>query len=189
MRLLLLIITLLSSLSAHAIYIELGLAYNYKKTVLDQVNYSENQSTTGSIDFYFWERVAIEFSYTNSLYVKQEPQYNPLNNNQKRTITQYADIYGTDLMFLFADKKDRFQPFIKGGVAYIKKKQTVLIEGDQSYDVSPKPGYAPSYGAGLKYFITESLAFRASWDVNQTPIDDNTKANDLSGRVGLSWMF
>lgn len=176
--------------AAHAaLGVELGVNYSYKKTFIDSMDNVEQQGTTGTVSMYFWERLAVELSYTNGLYVKKERQDASVNSTTIRVTTQYSDIYGLDLIYVFADRKARFQPFVKGGIAYIKKRQTVQIGTDPSFTIEPNPGYAPGYGAGIKFFFTESMAIRASYDVVKTPIDSNTTADDISGRVGISWMF
>lgn len=193
MKTILFVLLLFSAQSAKAIYTELGLSYNYKKSFFDKNNNTEMQSGTFSLSFYLWDHIAIETSYTNGLYVKKERQSGTDPNIFTRTTTQYSDIYGCDLIYVFADKKDKWQPFIKGGAAYIKKRQVVQDISDTtsnpSWEIKPDPGMAPSYGIGLKYFLTEAIALRANWDVLQTPIDDSTKIEDFTGRLGLSWMF
>ena len=82
-----------------------------------------------------------------------------------------------------------FQPYIKGGAAYIVKKQVVQIAGSTPYDVSPSPGWGPSYGVGAKLMVTDSLAIKASYDAVHTPVDDHTYADDITARAGVSWIF
>ncbi len=175
---------------ALAMNMELGLNYSYKKTLVDQNNSTEQQGITGSISFYLWERVALETSYTNSLYVKREKIDSLLSGSSQRTTTQFADIYGADLIYVLADRKAPLQPHIKGGLAYVKKRQTSQTDNQPMGDpIEPKPGWAPSYGVGLKFFLTEAIAIKISYDVVRTPIDDTTFADDVGGRVGLSWML
>jgi opacity protein-like surface antigen len=174
---------------ALALGVELGINYTYKKTLIDDLNTTEQEGKTGTVSLYFWERLAVELSYTNGLYVKKERQDASTSSTLQRVTTQWSDIYGCDLIYVFADRKERFQPYVKGGVAYIKKKQTVQIGTDPSFTIEPKPGYAPSYGAGIKFFFTENLSVRASYDIVRTPIDEGTSADDITGRIGLSWML
>lgn len=176
--------------TALAINTELGFNYSYKKTVVDTDNSTEQQGISGSISFYLWERAAIELSYTNSLYVKKERIDSLISPTSQRTTTQYADIYGLDLIYVLADRKSSFQPYLKGGAAYVKKKQTAQTDNQPMGDpIEPKPSWAPSYGVGFKFFLTEALSLRVGWDVVRTPIDDNSFADDITGRVGLSWML
>ena len=184
-----LFVGLILPITSSALIMEVGVNYSYKKTTLDSLNNVEQQGTTGSLAFYIWEQISIELSYTSGLYVKKEKQDATAGSTTVRTTTQYTDVYGTDLVYVFSDKKSRFQPFIKGGAAYIKKKQVVQIGTDPAFEIEPKPGWAPSYGVGAKYFITEALAIKAGYDVVRTPIDDTATADDVTGRIGLSWMF
>lgn len=183
------LILLLVGTHAHALGVELGVNYSYRKSYIDDMNVTEQQGTTGSVSLYFWEKIALELSYTTGLYVKKERQDASASSNTLRVTTQYTEVYGSDLVYVMSDRKARLQPYIKGGVAYIKKRQTVQIGTDPAFTIEPKPGYAPSYGVGIKYFLTENFAIRASYDVVRTPVDDNTAADDITGRVGVSWMF
>jgi hypothetical protein len=166
---------------------ELGINYAYKKSAFDADNNNEQQSTTGSISFYFWEKVALELSYTNTLYVKKEKQPD-YTNSILRTTTQYTDVYGADLIFVLADRKASFQPYIKVGAAQVRVKQVVQDQGANAWDIVYS-GLSPSAGVGFKFFLTDAFAFRASYDAIQTPVTDNTKVTDITGRVGISWMF
>ena len=185
----LLILGLLAPLPAQAMFIELGLSYNYMKRTFSEMDKVENQGTTGSISFYAWEQIALELSYTNGLYVKKERENSISDPNSQRTTTQYSDIYESNLIFVFADRKATFQPYVKGGAAYIKKKQVVQIGNLAPFEVQPKPGWAPSYGIGAKLLVTETMAIKFSYDAVRTPIDDSAAVDDVTGRVGLSWMF
>ncbi|GIL18284.1 MAG: hypothetical protein BroJett040_20350 [Oligoflexia bacterium] len=189
MRISILTLILFFTTTASALYTELGLNYNYKKTVIDSLNQTEQQGSTVSVSFYFWEHVALELSYTNSLYVKKERNDSATSSTSQRVTTQYADIYGTDLIYVLADKKAPFQPYIKGGGAYISKRQVSQVDNNPFSEAGPYKGWAPSYGVGLKFFLSETFAIRAGWDVVRTPIDNTSYADDLTGRVGVSWML
>lgn len=181
---------LFSSLPAYALFTELSLSYSYKKTTFDEQNTSESQGTTTSISFYIWERVALEAAYTNSLYVKNESELAQVGSTSVRRVTQKSDIYEANLQYLLtSDRKATFQPYIKGGVAYISKRQEVQVDGDFPFEQRPTPGLGPSVGVGTKIFMTDSLSLRLSYDLVRTPIDGNTTADDINGRAGISWMF
>lgn len=184
-----LLFSLLSSLFAVPAFAftEIGINYNYKKSAFDSDNISEQQSATGSLAFYFWERLGLELSYTNGLYVKKEKQPDFAGAFLRET-TIYTDAYGADLIYIFADKKTAFQPFIKGGAAYIKRRQVVQDSNNNPWEIEYK-GLSPSYGVGFKLFLTEAFALRASYDILETPVDNNTKVEEVTGRVGISWML
>lgn len=187
MKAYLFLLAFLSAPLAQAINTEIGINYSYKKSTFDADNTTEQQSATGSLSLYFWEKVALELSYTNGLFVKKEKQPQRLNAFL-RTTTQFTDVYGADLIWVLADKKAFFQPFIKGGAAYVRIKQAVQDSDSNSWEIVYS-GPSPSYGVGFKIFISEAFAFRASYDALETPVNNNTKVTEYSGRVGVSWMF
>jgi len=175
------LIFILSS-KAQAIYTEFGISQSYKKTSFSTDNYVESEMLSGSVSFYIWEQVALEFSYTKGLAVRKETEVNyPI-----KTITQYSSVYGTDLILGFADRQSTFQPFIKGGAAYIEKRQVTQDAGNQPSQYNPKPGYVPSYGVGLKIKLTQNFGLSTSLDVWK---DDSMSTNDLASRTGITWMF
>lgn len=181
------LLILLFAAPSHALFTELGLSYNYKKSTFDQFNNQEQQASTASLSFYFWEKLALELSYTNGLYVKKEK--NTADTLAiLRTTTQYTDVYGADLIFVLASRKAQFQPYLKGGGAYVKRRQVVQDEGANSWEI-PYEGISPSYGVGAKIYLSEEFAIKMSYDVLQTPVDNNVKVDEVTGRVGISWML
>lgn len=181
---------LLCSSSAQALYTEMTLSYNYKKITFDTNDNLESQGYTGSVALYVWERVAFELAYTNSLLVKKELQLAVAGSTSTRVTTQTADIYELNTQFLLSpDRKAMIQPYIKGGIAYISKKQQVQIDSNFPYSPPTTPGYGPSVGVGFKFFLTDQLSIRFSYDVVRTPIDNGTTADDITGRAGISWLF
>ena len=187
MRWIAVLISILSVSTTAFASLELGVNYAYKKSSFDANNNQESQSTTGSISFYFWERVALEGSYTNSLFVKKEKQPEFAGAFQ-RTTTQNTDVYGLDLIFVLSDRKAMFQPYLKGGAAHVKVKQMVQDDNNNPWEINYS-GVSPSYGVGFKLFLTQAFAFRCSYDAIETPTTDNTKVTELNGRVGVSWIF
>jgi hypothetical protein len=177
------ILVFLSSGSpAQAIYTEFGISQSYKKTSFSEQSFVESEMVSGSVSFYFWERIALEFSYTKGLAVRKEQDV----NQPVRTITQHSTVYGSDLILGFADRRSTFQPFVKGGAAYIKKKQVTQDEGNPSFETLPTPGYVPSYGIGMKIKLTENFGLSTSLDIWR---DDATSTNDVASRTGITWMF
>lgn len=167
---------------SHGIYTEFGLSQSYKKTAFSETNYVESEMLSGSVSFYLWERVALEVSYTQGLAIRQEEE----STSQTLTITQYSTVYGSDLILGFAGRESTFQPYIKGGVAYIQKRQVAQDSGNPAYETTPTPGYVPSYGGGLKIKLTENFGLNAGIDVWK---DDATQTNDIATRTGLTWML
>lgn len=188
LQLVLLLIPLLFAPPSRALYTELGISYSYMKRAFGELDVIENQSTTASVSFYLWERVALELSYTNGLYVKKEREAS-LTDTSQRVTTQYTNMYESNLIYVFADRKATFQPYVKGGGAYIKKKQVVQIGNDPPFSLEPDPGLAPSYGVGMKILVSDSLAIRGSFDTVRTPVDDSNTVDDVTGRLGVTWIF
>lgn len=169
---------------ASAVATEIGVNYNYKKTFFDDSNNSEQQAIQSSVSFYFWERLALEFSYTNGLFVQNEKRPNTLGAIQGKT-TVYTDAYGSELILVFADRQAAFQPYIKGGATYVKRKQVNQDDSNNPWEIS-YTGLSPSYGLGLRFKISENLGIRTGFDVIQAPSVGDTKYDEYTGRFGLS---
>lgn len=174
----------LSSVAANAMYTELGASYGYKTQTYDKDNNNKTESLTGSISLYFWERIALELSYTDATAIVEAKAY---STDPKRTIEQRSQVLGADLIFVLADKKALFQPYVKGGVAQIKRTQKTKIEGLDSFENTPENATAPSYGVGLKVALTDSFGLKFSYDAWKTPVDKNTQTDDSSFRAGITW--
>jgi hypothetical protein len=172
----------LTTLSANAVYTEFGLSQSYKKTSFSEQNYVESEMLSGSVSFFIWERVALEFSYTQGIAVRKEQE----TGQPIRTITQHSSVYGSDLILGFSDRRSTFQPFVKGGVAYIQKRQTTQDDGTPAFETTPSPGYVPSYGVGMKIKLTENFGLTTSLDIWK---DSSTSSNDMASRTGITWMF
>lgn len=178
------------SLKSHAVYTELGVSYNYKKITYGTNSKTESQGLTGSVAFYLWERVGLELAYTSSTAYKVEPTYDITAQTVERKTSQKSDIYEANLQYLLTnDRKATFQPFVKGGVAYISKQQEVQEDNGFPQVLKPKPGIGPSVGVGMKVFLSDTLSLRFGYDMVRTPIDENTTADDITGRMGLSWVL
>jgi outer membrane protein W len=172
----------LFSLNLFALVTELGLSYGYSKKTFDPKNSYQTDSKTASVSFYFLEKLALEVGYTDSFYESQES-----DANSTRTVQQSTSIIDTSLMYIILDKTNMIQPYIKGGVAYIKKSQKVRYTNSSVIPLADSNGWAPSYGAGLKFFLSERFSFKISYDVWVTPLTDGTKTDDSSLKAGLSW--
>nr|BFD58531.1 hypothetical protein CKG001_06380 [Bdellovibrio sp. CKG001]BFD61959.1 hypothetical protein BdHM001_06400 [Bdellovibrio sp. HM001]BFD65796.1 hypothetical protein HAGR004_08180 [Bdellovibrio sp. HAGR004] len=177
-------VLLSTSLPAHALFTELGLSYGRKTTTFDQDNSFDSESITGSLSLYFLERMALELSYTDAKGVREEKAS---ASDARRTTTQKSQILGADLILTFADRKALFQPYIKGGGAQISRFQQIKIEGQDTYTIEPESVTVPSYGAGLKIQVTESLGIKLSYDVWKTPIGGGLQTDDSSVRAGVTW--
>ncbi len=189
LRLITLVAILFSCNIAHCLYVELGLSYSHKKTSFDADNTIDAESTTGSLSFYFFERFALEGSYTSALGVRREKLTVGTTVVTTQNVTQKTQVYGLDLIWILSDRKSFFQPFIKGGLAQINRAQEVQVDGLQTYTVTPENAVVPSYGLGFKLNLTDQLGLKFSYDAWQTPIGSGTTSMDASTRAGISWIF
>ncbi len=171
--------------NAWAIYTEVGLSAAYRKTSYSQENTVESQSSTTSVSFYLWERSALEFSYTDSVAVRRES----ISGNPTLTVIQYSTIAGCDLVLALSDRAAVLQPFLKGGVARVTKKQVAQYDGVQADEISIKPSVAPSAGVGIKVKVSEAFGVQFSYDSWRTPIDETSQTTDSAARVGVNWIF
>ena len=174
------------SLPANAMYTELGASYGYKTQTYDSSNDNKTESITGSVSLYFWERIALEFSYTDATAVVDSKAF---PTDPQRTTVQRSQILGTDLIFILADKTASFQPYVKGGIARINRTQDIKIAGQDTYSNNPGSAIAPSYGVGVKISLTDAFGIRLSYEAWETPIDNGAKTNDSAFRAGVTWVL
>lgn len=177
-------ILFLSHFAAHAITTEVGLSYSFSKKNFNSTNYYQSETKTASLSFYVFEKIALELSYTESFYENQEN-----DATSSRVIQQTSNVSGADLIFILTDQRSDFQPYIKGGAAYIHKKAVIKYANADAYQIPTKDGVAPSYGLGLKYKLTDRFSIRLGYDIWRTPMDDGSNTNDAAFKAGLSWFL
>jgi opacity protein-like surface antigen len=170
-----------SSFSAKATT-ELGLSYGYSKKTFNTSNFYQTESKSASLSFYFWERIALELSYTDSFYESQES-----DTTSTRTVQQSSKISNGSLVYTLLGNKSPVQPYIKAGAAFIKKNQLIKYQNASAIEIPESAGWAPSYGAGLKIVLTERFSIKLSYDLWQTPLSDGSNSDDTSFKAGLSW--
>jgi hypothetical protein len=172
---------------ANAGYIEIGASGNYRISKIDDDNQQELISYTGSLSYYFWELSAIEFSYTQG---KQEVTAKFPGDVNRVIQTTMFEMMGADLVLTLADKESFLQPYIKGGVARIKKKIIRVIEGatPDSDEIELDPTVVPSAGIGFKLKFTKTLSLKFGVDAWKSS-SGSTDTIDYAGRAGISWMF
>lgn len=173
-------------LTSHALYTELGFTYGRKKTTFDASNNFDSEYMTGSVSLYFAERTALELSYTDAVSLQNQ---RASSADTPRTVYQKTQIVGGDLIYVFADRKALFQPFIKGGMARISRRQEIKDGIFNTSPLDPDEAIAPSYGLGVKIALTETFGLKASYSVWQTPIGGGAKTNDDAVTAGVTWMF
>lgn len=191
-RILISTVLLFFSFNAHALLTELSVSYAQKKTYFNTSNYTNMDSATGSISFYFMERLAIELSYTDASILREETIYNG-SGFQQQTSLQKVNVYGSDFIFMLTDKKSVIQPYLKAGVSQIKKTLTTKNADVFVYETDPINSTSPSYGAGLKISITDAFGIKLSYDAWRTESKDSTgnksTIEDSSIRAGLTWLL
>lgn len=180
---------LLFSHEALALMTEVGLQYGRKKTSFDSDNYFESESVTGSLSFYFMERIALEVSYTDAKGVREEKIISNGVVIAQQTVVQKTQVIGTDLIFVLADRKAFLQPYVKGGAAQIRRRQEVKVATLDTYVLEPENATVPSYGAGLKLNITDTFGIKFSYDAWQTPVGGGAATNDSQIRGGITWLL
>ncbi|MCB0412171.1 MAG: outer membrane beta-barrel protein, partial [Bdellovibrionales bacterium] len=172
---------------------ELGATANYRKSIIDDNNYQESSSVTGSLSYYFWEMSAIELSYTQGA---SRVSIKAASNDPRTIITSIFSLTGLDFVFTFAGKDSVFQPYVKLGGAYIKKENFREQEGLATSALPSQKGVVPSAGIGFKIRLTEAFSIKAGVDAWTSPLGkknpDGTEEKvtiDYAGRVGFSWFF
>lgn len=165
-----------------ALVTELGLSYGFQKKTFNASNYYQSDSKSASVSVYFLEKLMLELSYTDGFYEGQES-----DSTSTRTIQQSTKMADTSLVFMLLDRKGMIQPYLKGGVAYISKKQEVRYLNASVMPIPESAGWAPSYGGGLKFALGERFSIRLGYDVWQTPLSDGTKSDDSAFKAGLMW--
>ncbi len=169
---------------AKAFFTEVSVSYMQKKTSFDAFNTYSAESTTGSLSFYFLERLALEMSYTDGTSVKEERV-----SSAQQTTVQKTQVIGADLIWILADRKAVFQPYLKGGAAQITRKQTIKVDNTLVETLAPDVAIAPSYGIGCRFAITETFGLKLSYDIWKTPIGGGATTDDNAIKAGLSWIF
>jgi opacity protein-like surface antigen len=176
------LICLILSPQAFALTTEVGVSYAQKKTTFNQDNYITTEAITGSLSLYFYERIAAEFSYTEATGLREE-----MVMGNKQVTYQKTGILGADLILILLDRTSVIQPYIKGGVARITRKQEIKVANLDPIKIEPEPALVPSYGAGVKIAITPTFGIKLSYDVWKTPVGDGTTTDDSQIRAGVTF--
>lgn len=176
------VLVLVCGLDCRALVTELGLSYGYTKKTFNASNFYQTDSKSLSLSFYFLEKWALETSYTDAFYESQESDV-----NSTRTVQQSSKIGDGSLVYMMVDRRSMIQPYIKAGAAHVTKSQIVKYLNASAIEVPASSGWAPSYGAGLKFVLSERFSIKLAYDVWQTPLSDSTSSEDNSFKAGLSW--
>lgn len=172
---------------AHAGVIELSYTYSQRSSFINDDNYNKTKSHTGSIAWYFFDLSAIEFSYT-----KGQGQVSGKSSTDTRAIRldTFLEMYDISLVFTLAQKDWAFQPYIKGGAAWIDKE--IYRDDNNGYNLiskTDKDEVVPSFGVGFRYYFTKAISLRAGFDRWRTGKDGDKEVWDDALRAGISFAF
>ncbi len=180
----------LFSYQSFAMVTEVGVQYGRKKTSFDARNFLDSESLTTSLSFYFMEKIALELSYTEARGIREEyTATGPGGTEFTQTVVQKTTVIGGDLIFVIGGRKNKFQPYVIGGAAKIRRKQEMKFNNLDSAQIEPKTAIAPSYGVGMKIAMSDTLSIKISYDAWQTPLGNDTYSDDSNIRVGLNWIL
>lgn len=180
-------------LSSHAVFTEWGLSGSYRKSSLDQNNYTETFSTSLSLGLHFGTMNAWELGYTQASSTQLITRTDSDNNLEpSEKIVALFDILSSNFILNFAHRQAAIQPFIKIGAAYFLKKRYELSREDfpTVTVIERKLGIGPNAGAGVKIAFSERFRFKISLNWMVPPAEEGEKsANDYSGRIGITWLL
>ena len=186
-----LVIAILSfGFQAHAGLMELSYSFARTDSKFDDANFSRSLSHTASLAWYFLEMSALEVSYTQG-----EGQISSLNS-AGQTIKFRTDLkmYGADIVFTLAAKDWAFQPYVKGGAAWVDKKifrkETSVSPEEQLVTETDRDDAVPSMGVGFRFRLTKTLRLKASYDRWRSGKNaDGEEQWDDAIRSGISLFF
>ena len=109
-----------------------------------------------------------------------EARFGYINADSRRADGQEANVltYGIDALFHF-NVTPEFVPFLAAGIGGMHHN----FPGDQ---MGNYPEYAPNYGAGIKYFVSDNVALRA--DVRHVILPDD-ELHNLEYTAGATFQF
>ncbi len=172
--------------SIHAGVFELSASGNYRRQQINDLNYQESQSLTGSISYYFMEMSAIEISYTKG--VSKLRAQSSANDVWVEYHNEFT-LYGADLVLTMAQQTSIFQPFVKVGVAHIVKDLIIKSETGSAARTPSDPETVPSAGIGFKFRLTKTFSIKAGADAWLTNQNEDNEKIDYAGRIGVSWLL
>ncbi len=190
LRILYFISAFLIALPSYAGLMELSYSLSLSDSSFNENTYTKTVSNTASFAWYFLEMSAIEISYS-----KGEQEFSSPTDTSSSAYVYRIDfeMYGADLVLAFGGKDAVFQPYIKGGAAWVEKQYYRLpspgapekillseVEGDDP---------VPSMGVGFKFMLFKNLRLKASYDRWRSGKDDNGETWDSRTNAGISLYF
>lgn len=182
------ILAILISPAANAGIMEISYTYSSRNSFINDDNFQKSFSHTGSFAWYFIEMSALELSYTKG---ESEVSGKAPGDTAAVKYTTQFEMYDASLILTFAGRESRFQPYIKGGAAIIDRK---IYRDDATFSgtkisESDKDTPVPSWGVGLKLFITKNINIKASYDTWKAGEKGSDERWDDAIRAGLSFLF
>lgn len=180
---------LLSPLSQAGI-IELSYSYSQTESKIDDDNFTRSLSHTGSLAWYFMQMSALELSFTRG-----EGQVSGKSSSDTAAIKYRTDLklYGADLVLTLAAKDWLFQPYIKGGAAWVDKTiyrlNTAVTPDEEVISQTDRDQVVPSLGTGFRLRVNEQFSIKASYDRWRSGNSGDTDIWDSAVRAGVSFMF
>lgn len=161
--------------------------YSTRSSRIDDNNYTQSQSWTGSVAWYFLEMSAIELSYTNGL---GEQSLMAAGDPGQTHYYQVVEMVGADIVLTMASRSSFIQPFVRAGAAHLRKR---IYQKDYLGDITPYGAavdkIVPSYGVGLNIKLTEAFGIKGSYDRWQSGSNGNSAIWDDAVKAGISWYF
>lgn len=184
----LLLFLLAANTVAYAGLMEVSTSFGVRSSSIDENNYNKNESWTGSFAWYFLEMSAIEISYTKGV---SEQSLKSDASTPALVYFSKFEMYGADLVVTFAKKNSALQPFVRGGMAKIKKN---IYRKDTSNGQIDNYGEAvddvvPSYGFGIKLMLTETFSIKGSYDRWRSGSSQDKDIWDDAIKAGVSLYF
>ncbi|MEK6553818.1 MAG: outer membrane beta-barrel protein [Bdellovibrionota bacterium] len=174
--------------AANAGIMEISYTYSTRNSFIDDDNFQKSFSHTGSFAWYFIEQSAIELSYTKG---EGEVSGKAASDAGPVKYTTQFEMYDASLILTFGGKTSFFQPYIKGGAAWIDKtiyRDNPITKGEK-ISSTDKSDPVPSYGVGFRLFITQNISFKASYDTWKAGESGSDERWDDAVRGGVSVMF
>jgi hypothetical protein len=172
---------------AHAGVIELSYSYSQRQSFIDDDNFQKSMSHTGSLAWYFFELSALELSYTDG---ESEVSGKSATDTNAIRLDTFLKMYDASLVFTFAQKDWSFQPYIKGGAAWVDKR--IWRKDNNGYvqiSRTDKDETVPSYGGGFRFYLTKGVSLRAGYDRWRSGKDGSKEVWDDAIRAGISVAF
>lgn len=179
--------------SVYASLNEIGFTVNYRSSKIDEHNFQDSTSYTGSYSYYFGAMSAVELSYTKGL---SRLSVKASESEPQVVYKTEFEMIGLDFVLTLAGREAALQPYIKVGGAHVKK--LIQVEagdgGSQgTVDAGEQSGMVPSAGLGVKILLNKNFSIKAGLDAWTSPMNNNDDDKDLTidyaARAGLSMVF